>query len=116
MPGFGKKNRRGTDLRKLMIVGAAHVFRKEIALSGRPPSSVEIASIITSLCSKHKLTLSEAEFSSVTTGTTRLAKNRRYIEEILARWSRGRASLEYEDLRKAGELLNGIEGDATARG
>lgn len=104
MAGFGKKNARSNDLRKIMIHGAAEVFEKEISLR-RQVTRDEILAIVKTVCEEREMTLSDVEFSSVVAGTKRLATNRRFIEDIVAKWSDGRAALGYEDLKKAGEIL-----------
>ncbi len=104
MAGFGKNNARSNDLRKLMIHGAAEVFEKEIALR-REATCEEIVAIVNDVCKAREMTVSDIERSSVIAGTKRLATNRRFIEEIVAKWSDGRAALGYEDIKRAGEIL-----------
>jgi hypothetical protein len=111
MSGFGKKNARSNDLRKLMIHAAAEIFEKEIS-ARRQATRDEIHATVRSVCVEREMTLSDLEFSSVVAGTKRLATNRRYIEGIVAKWSNGRVALGYEDIKQAGDILGdtGSEG------
>jgi hypothetical protein len=111
MSGFGKKNVRSHDLRKLMIYAAAEIFEKEISAQ-RQANRDEIHAIVKSVCVKRDMPLSDLEFSSVVAGTKRLATNRRYIEGVVAKWSDGRVALGFEDIKQAGDILGdtGSEG------
>lgn len=104
--GFGKKDSRTNDLRKLMIFAATQLYERELATSGRPLTYDEIVSLITHASRRQKMDLSDTEFQSVLSGAVKLAKNRQYVGEISNRWSKDGNSLNYDDFRKAEALLD----------
>ena len=104
MPGFGKRNARGLDLRAVMIYAAAEVFEKEKE-SRRLLRKDEMQNIVHLVCKAKNVKPSPVEFSGTVAGTKRLTMNRAFIETIASRWSRGPATLKSDDLKKAGEIL-----------
>ena len=113
MPGFGKRNARGVDLRTVMIYAAAEVFEKEKE-ARRLLRKEEMQDIVQLVCSAQNLEPSRIEFTSAVAGTKRLAMNRSFIESIAMRWSRGNIALRNDDLKKAGEILEDTSSE-TAR-
>lgn len=113
MPGFGKRNARGVDLRTVMIYAAAEVFEKEKE-ARRLLHKEEMQDIVELVCSAQNVETNRVEFSTAVAGTKRLAMNRSFIESIATRWSRGNIALRTDDLKKAGEILEDTSTD-TAR-
>jgi hypothetical protein len=113
MPGFGKRNARGVDLRTVMIYAAAEVFEKEKE-ARRLLRKDEMQEIVQLVCSSQNVETSRFEFSSAVAGTKRLAMNRAFIESIATRWSRGNIALQNDDIKRAGEILEDTSSE-TAR-
>lgn len=113
MAGFGKKNARGVELRRVMIYAAAEVFEKE-KLSRRLLGNDEVQEIVQLVCESKKVCPSRVEFSSAVVGTKRLTSHRTFIESIATRWSSGSVEIQYDDLKLAGTLLERTDSE-TAR-
>ncbi len=107
MAGFGRKNARGVELRRVMIFAAAEVFEKE-KQSRRLLGNDEMQEIVQLVCDSQRVHPSRVEFSSAVVGTKRLTMHRTFIESIATRWSNGPAAVQYDDLKTAGKLLEKV--------
>lgn len=104
MPGFGRKNTRGHDLRAVMIYAAAEIFEQEKA-TRRLLRKEEMQDIVYRVCKARHVNANRAELGSAFVGTKRLSANRMFVESIARRWSRGHDGLRDDDIRRAREIL-----------
>lgn len=111
MPGFGKKNARGHDLRAVMIYAAAEIFEKEKE-SRRLLRKDEMQDIVNLVCKARNVQPSRVEFSSAVVGTKRLSSNRAFVDSLATRWSNGPIKLKDSDLKRAREILESTNAES----
>lgn len=106
---FGKKDVRKYELQKLAILAATRLYEREAAVGGRQLVYREIALLVTQVAQEEEMELSRPEFETVLDAAVRLSNCRQYIGEIVQRWTRGRTTLGYDDIKTARDLLNEAE-------